>query len=354
MTWRWPALPKYEDRVEIYFVRHWHWRTRALWQILRMRARGGEQREVEAKEPSFSHVFSEASSVAVVSQHRTNDFWEHNQQDGTWIRHHIYPRKRRFHPRVCENSVPTHAFMDERTTIIDEPKTEIQDSWRNKGEEDLRKWWTGKTIFKSSNPIDPEVSHAAAAKAKPGTHRKKLAAKRLAREQRFTNMENLNIQKGGCMEIPLNVVKYNMRNFLESCVDAYCQLAKVDKNELKKASTPFHNNRVARPKEEDEKSGRLQPIASKVLMKILFAARMARYDLLRATQSLASRVTKWFEDCDVGLPRLVSYINSTLDLTMQSFMGDRFRGCQLWLFADADDFAGEHDSKITTGSYMVW
>ena len=31
---------------------------------------------------------------------------------------------------------------------------------------------------------------------------------------------------------------------------------------------------------------------------------------------------------------------------------DRFRDCQLWLFADAD-FAGEHDRKSTTGSYMV-
>ena len=165
-------------------------------------------------------------------------------------------------------------------------------------------------------------------------------------------MENLSNRKGGCMEKPVNVVRYNMKNFLESCVDAYCQLAKVDKSKLKKTSTPFRDNKVIRPKEEDEKSGRLQPIASKVLMKILFAARMARYDLLRATQSLASRVTKWSEDCNVGLHRLVSYIQSTLDLTMQSFIGDRFRDCQLWLFADAD-FAGEPESKSTTGSYMV-
>ena len=63
--------------------------------------------------------------------------------------------------------------------------------------------------------------------------------------------------------------------------------------------------------------GRLQPIASKVLMKILFAARMARWDLLRATQSLASRVTKWSKDCDAALHRLVCYINSSLDIRMQ-------------------------------------
>ena len=37
---------------------------------------------------------------------------------------------------------------------------------------------------------------------------------------------------------------------------------------------------------EEETKGRLQNIAAKVLMKILFAARMARYDLLRATKAL--------------------------------------------------------------------
>ena len=83
-----------------------------------------------------------------------------------------------------------------------------------------------------------------------------------------------------------------MRDSLESCVDRYCELAKVERKTLKPAATPFHELRVALPIASEEKAGRLQPIASKVLMKILFAARMARWDLLRATQSLASRVTK--------------------------------------------------------------
>ena len=89
-------------------------------------------------------------------------------------------------------------------------------------------------------------------------------------------------------------------------------------------------------------------------MKILFAARMARWDLLRATQSLASRVTKWSRDCDVALCRLVCYINSSLDIRMQGFIGDTIAECQLRLFCDAD-WAGEHDSKSTSGCalYLV-
>ena len=102
--------------------------------------------------------------------------------------------------------------------------------------------------------------------------------------------------------------------------------------------------------------GRLQPIANKVLMKILFAARMARWDLLRATQSLASRVTKWkwSKDCDAALHRLVCYINSSLDVRMQGLIGDRINECKLWLFSDAD-WSGEHDRKSTSGCalYLV-
>ena len=71
-------------------------------------------------------------------------------------------------------------------------------------------------------------------------------------------------------------------------------------------------------------------------MKIQFAARMARWDLLRATPSLAARVTKWSRDCDLALRRLVCYINSSLDVRMQGFLGDRISDRELWLLGEAD------------------
>ena len=115
--------------------------------------------------------------------------------------------------------------------------------------------------------------------------------------------------------------------------------------------TPFTEAGIARPTlDEKEKPGRLQPIAPKVLMKILFAARMARPDLLRATRSSASSVTKWSIECDIALHRLVSYIKST-DVFMEGFVGGSSDDCQLWLFADADH-AGEFDSKSTSGCAM--
>ena len=51
--------------------------------------------------------------------------------------------------------------------------------------------------------------------------------------------------------------------------------------------------------------GVLADIAAKVLMKVLYGARMARFDLLRAVCSLACSITKWDKDCDRKLHRLM-------------------------------------------------
>ena len=81
---------------------------------------------------------------------------------------------------------------------------------------------------------------------------------------------------------------------------------------LKKADAPFLD--VPASDSEQGASGELAPVACKVLMKILYAARMARYDLLRATCFLATRITKWDAACDRQLHRLVCYINTSLEL----------------------------------------
>jgi hypothetical protein len=69
--------------------------------------------------------------------------------------------------------------------------------------------------------------------------------------------------------------------------------------------------------------GEYASIAPKVLMKILYAARMARFDLLKAVNSLSCFVTKWSKLCDHKLHRLVCYINSTILLQQVGWVGDR-------------------------------
>ena len=156
-----------------------------------------------------------------------------------------------------------------------------------------------------------------------------------------------------CMEKPVSVMTYDMKPFLESCVKRYIDLAGKDAKPLKQVSTPFHDERIARPiANETETKGVLAPIAARVLMKILFAARMARFDLLRAVQGLAARVTKWSTECDKALHRLVCYIHSTLDVRLRAFIGDSIANCKLWCFDDADH-AGEYDNRSTSGCFLV-
>ena len=155
------------------------------------------------------------------------------------------------------------------------------------------------------------------------------------------------------MKKPVNEVVYDMKSFLQQAADRYKELAGPKFHNLKKVATPFHDDKIARPVEaEAEVKGELAPIASRVLMKLLFAARMARYDLLRAVQGLASRVATWSHECDKSFHRLMCYVHSTLDVKLRSDIGDSVDQCKLWLFADADH-AGEHDNKSTSGTFLA-
>ena len=312
----------------------------------------------------FAFVFDAKSSAA--AQHRTQDWWEHDQVNKAWIRHHIQPRKKLYQPgdeggeSTCKNRI---TFFDKNVTLKGCPSITdgnnqggfemFTDEWKNQNVQ-ANEFWTGKTVF-CYGQDGPEKfkEFAMASKKRPGPHRDKREAKKEAKAAKFRGVEHAVKTKAGVMAKPVNLVRYDMSDFMASCVENYCKLAKVSPSSLKEVPTPFTEAGIARPTlSEDEKPGKLQPVASKILMKILFAARMARFDLLRATQSLASRVTKWSVECDVALHRLVSYINSSKDHFLEGFIGDSFDECQLWLFADADH-AGEHDSKSTSGSAIA-
>ena len=92
--------------------------------------------------------------------------------------------------------------------------------------------------------------------------------------------------------------------------------------------------------------------ASSVLMKLLYAARIARFDFLRSINSLARNVTKWSKDDDMRLHHLMCSVNSTLKLRMVGWVGDDISPLSLALYADAD-FAGCGQSlRSTSGSHM--
>ena len=58
----------------------------------------------------------------------------------------------------------------------------------------------------------------------------------------------------------------------------------------------------------DQPQGRLNSIAARVLMKVFYAARLARFDLLRAVANLARYLTKWTKEMDLILMKLMQYL----------------------------------------------
>ena len=77
-----------------------------------------------------------------------------------------------------------------------------------------------------------------------------------------------------------------------------------------------------------EVRGELAPHAASILMKLLYAARIARFDLLRNINTLARNVTKWTVKDDVRLHHLMidlmCYVNGSKTKKMIGWVGDDF------------------------------
>ena len=134
----------------------------------------------------------------------------------------------------------------------------------------------------------------------------------------------------------VRTLRYDMVSFVDQCVEAYTTLAGTNAKPLQKVATPFIDENTAWAPPDGEPTGILKNVALKILMKILYAARMARPDILRATCMLARRVSKWCPDSDRRLHRLVSYLSSTREAQQHAYVGDTFADCRLAQFCDAD------------------
>ena len=108
----------------------------------------------------------------------------------------------------------------------------------------------------------------------------------------------------------LSGMRYEMLGFMEQCVERYLDLSGAGVGSLKAVATPGVDDHSFNPDDWNE-SGKLASIAAKVIMKILYAARMYRFDLLHSVNSLARDITRWCRACDNKLHRLISYIHHT-------------------------------------------
>ena len=87
---------------------------------------------------------------------------------------------------------------------------------------------------------------------------------------------------------------------------------------------------------------------------VLYGARAARKDLLKAVSNLARFISKWSLECDAKLQRLMDYIHSTLKWREINWIGDTVDNVTLDLFPDADFGGCQAGSKSTSGCYHCW
>ena len=108
------------------------------------------------------------------------------------------------------------------------------------------------------------------------------------------------------------------------------------------------------PKPGDEvKVGELAPHAASVLMKLLHAARIERFDLLRSINMLARNVTKWSKSDDIKLHHLMCYVNSTKGQMLIGWVGNELTALQIGIFADADYAGCGQSLRSTSGPHML-
>jgi hypothetical protein len=94
--------------------------------------------------------------------------------------------------------------------------------------------------------------------------------------------------------------------------------------------------------------------AARVIMKVMYAARMARPDVLRTIAFLARYLTKWTEDMDKRLHRLMVYIQNSLSYRMYAWNDQAASDGQFKLRVYSDsDFAGcSQTQRSTTGAIV--
>ena len=99
----------------------------------------------------------------------------------------------------------------------------------------------------------------------------------------------------------------------------------------------------------------LQATAAMLLMTVLYAARVARFDLFKPINVLAKRITKKDSKCDARLHQVMFYVHHTADHVMFGLIGedDSPSQLELHLYCDAD-FAGDpYTLKSTSGAHMA-
>jgi hypothetical protein len=142
-------------------------------------------------------------------------------------------------------------------------------------------------------------------------------------------------------------ISFDMSGYLSQSIEAYREQANYTKPFLP-VQTPF----LTEEKDNShEPSGLMAAVAQSILPKLLYAARLARPDLILPINLLSRYLTKWTAFHDRALLRLVAYVETSKLRLLRGCVGSGVSS--LKLYCDAD-FAGCLDTaRSTSGLWLV-
>ena len=111
--------------------------------------------------------------------------------------------------------------------------------------------------------------------------------------------------------------------------------------------TPCLDDHQLKPEDFDEK-GELTEQAARIVLSVMWPARLTRGDTMWTTNDLARNVTKWSAAYDKRLLRLMGYLKGTKDYAQYAYVGDLPHECRLMHFVDACLAGDIEDSKSTS------
>ena len=139
----------------------------------------------------------------------------------------------------------------------------------------------------------------------------------------------------------------NERVYCNSC-ELYEELSG---RKLKPAASPFVND-GSLTVNDWESRGSLSHQASRILMKILWCARLCRPDLSKAISDLTRRLTVWSKADDMRLHRLMCYLYGSKDFCLTGVIADPQETLVLACYTDADHCSSQEDTKSSSGMFM--
>ena len=142
-----------------------------------------------------------------------------------------------------------------------------------------------------------------------------------------------------------------MSGHQQQSVEHYYELSGIKEDTLREVKTPCIDDHQLNA-EDFQNQGKLEPHASKIVLKCLYGARVNRMDLYWTVNTLARNVSKWTVADDKRLHKLMCYIKHTKDWVLKAHVGDFPEDIKLMEFVDAS-FAGDlTDSKSKSASIL--